>query len=172
MTPESVGPLARPVSVANLPAEGLTVTVEATAEERDALAKDFALEAIETLVGRFKLKGSPERVHVDGRVEAKIRQTCVVTLDPFDSTVTEDVEVDFTAGGAERIKGLQDGIILDAPQDRISGTHIDLGALTAEFLALGLDPYPRKPGVDFAPVAEDDAPESPFAKLKALKPDE
>ena len=27
--------------------------------------------------------------------------------------------------------------------------QIDLGALAAEFLALGLDPYPRKPGVAF-----------------------
>jgi uncharacterized metal-binding protein YceD (DUF177 family) len=111
-------------------------------------------------------------VHVEGRVEAKIRQTCVVTLDPFDSTVTEDVEVDFTSGAEERIKGLQEGVVIDAPLDRISGTHIDLGALTAEFLALGLDSYPRKPGVDFAPVTEDPAPESPFAKLKALKPNE
>ena len=33
--------------------------------------------------------------------------------------------------------------------------RIDLGQLAAEFLALGLDPYPRKPGVEFAPVVED-----------------
>ena len=38
----------------------------------------------------------------------------------------------------------------DAPDPIVDG-KIDLGALAAEFLALGLDPYPRKPGVAFAP---------------------
>lgn len=171
MTPESVGPLTRPVSVANLAPEGVAVTVEATAEERDALAKDFALEGIDALVGRFKLSGSPNRVHVAGRVEAKIRQTCVVSLDAFDSTVSEDVEVDFVLGEQARERGLDDQVSIEAPLDRISGTHVDVGALTAEFLALGLDPYPRKPGVAFADVTSEEAPESPFAKLKALKPD-
>lgn len=49
--------------------------------------------------------------------------------------------------------------------------RIDLGALTAEFLALGLDPYPRKPGVDFEPVAS--GPESgPFDALRRLRDEE
>jgi hypothetical protein len=171
MTPESVGPLTRPVSVANLPAEGLAFTVEATAEERAALARDFALEGIKTLTGRFTLTGSPERVHVVGRVEAQITQTCVVTLDAFGSTVSEEVDVDFLSGEPVRVRGMEDEAVIEAPLDRISGTHIDVGALTAEFLALGLDPYPRKPGADFSDLASEEAPESPFAKLKALKPD-
>ena len=36
--------------------------------------------------------------------------------------------------------------------DPLVGGRIDFGALTAEFLALGLDPYPRKPGIAFEPV--------------------
>ena len=40
---------------------------------------------------------------------------------------------------------------------------IDLGALTAEFFALGLDPYPRKPGVEFVAPPGEDASDSPFA---------
>jgi hypothetical protein len=35
--------------------------------------------------------------------------------------------------------------------DPIVDGKIDLGALAAEFMILGLDPYPRKPGVDFIP---------------------
>jgi hypothetical protein len=54
------------------------------------------------------------------------------------------------------------------PPDEIVNGHIDLGALTAEFLALGLDPYPRKPGVDFD-YKGDDKPDSPFAALAKLK---
>ena len=33
--------------------------------------------------------------------------------------------------------------------------RIDLGAIVAEHLALGLDPYPRTPGVDFPGHIED-----------------
>jgi uncharacterized metal-binding protein YceD (DUF177 family) len=60
----------------------------------------------------------------------------------------------------------------DDPPDPIIAGRIDLGALVTEFLALSLDPYPRKPGVEFedAPTAPDDRlEESPFAKLAALK---
>ena len=49
--------------------------------------------------------------------------------------------------------------------------QIDLGALTAEFLALGLDPYPRKPDADFQLRAIGDPADSPFAALGKLKRD-
>ena len=99
MTPESVGPLSRPVSVRHLPPEGLEVAVEATPEERAALAKDFKLEAIHALEGRFRLTGTAERVHVEGVVTARVGQICVVTLEPFDDVIEEEVEVDFAGDG-------------------------------------------------------------------------
>ena len=43
MTPETVGPLSRPVDVEEPAAAGQEVHVEATAEECAALAKDFGL---------------------------------------------------------------------------------------------------------------------------------
>ena len=47
---------------------------------------------------------------------------------------------------------------------------VNFGQLAVEFLALSLDPYPRKPGAVFE-GAGDAAPakESPFAALEALK---
>ena len=46
-------------------------------------------------------------------------------------------------------------------------------ALAAEFMALGLDPYPRKPGVAFAEIVDDEViEESPFAQLAGLKKDD
>jgi len=41
-----------------------------------------------------------------------------------------------------------------------------------EFIALGLDPFPRKPGVVFEYHDAQDEPEKPFAKLARLKSDE
>jgi hypothetical protein len=55
------------------------------------------------------------------------------------------------------------------PPDEIVNGQVDLGALTAEFLALGLDPYPRKPGVDFNFEDGSAKPDSPFAALGRLK---
>jgi hypothetical protein len=168
MTPESVGPLSRPIAVDNLPAQGVETTVEATAEECAVLAKDFKLPAIRRLVGRFKLTGSPERVRVTGRIEADITQVCVVTLDEFDSTLEEDVEVDFSAPDTLPLTAGESEHQREPPDEIVNGA-VDLGSLTAEFLALGLDPYPRKPGVDFAYEAPDDASDGPFAALGKLK---
>ena len=44
-------------------------------------------------------------------------------------------------------------------------------ALAAEFFALGLDPYPRKPGVAFEQPPEPESEATPFATLKDRKPD-
>ncbi len=40
----------------------------------------------------------------------------------------------------------------DDPEPLVGGT-IDLGALAIEFLIVGLDPYPRKPGAVFEAAA-------------------
>jgi hypothetical protein len=52
----------------------------------------------------------------------------------------------------------------DEPDPVIEG-KIDLGALTAEFFALGLDPYPHKPGAVFEHSAKSDPTDSPFSAL-------
>ena len=55
-------------------------------------------------------------------------------------------------------------------RSRCADGAVDLGAIATEFLLLGIDPYPRKPGAVFdAPVAEDDPSSHPFAALAALK---
>ena len=60
----------------------------------------------------------------------------------------------------------RDGYCRTGPQDL--GRHIVCAEVTAEFLALGLDPYPRKPEADFA-YTEDAGKENPFAALAGLK---
>lgn len=59
------------------------------------------------------------------------------------------------------------------PPDPITDGKIDLGTLASEFLTLGLDPYPRKPGVSFEPPGglgvDAAADESPFSILRKLK---
>lgn len=168
MTPETVGPLSRLVDVMNIPPRGQEVHVVASAEERDALAKDFGLPGIRALSGDFKLTSTAKGIHVAGLVKASITQVCVVTLDSFDSDIEEEVEVDFAEPSGMPAEPPTDINEYEPPDEIVNG-QIDLGALTAEFLALGLDPYPRKPGVDFSYRDPGDAKDSPFAALGKLK---
>ena len=56
----------------------------------------------------------------------------------------------------------------EPPEPLVDG-KVDLGALATEFLILGIDPYPRKAGAQFAPPKVEDAGEHPFAALESLK---
>lgn len=164
MTPGSVGPLSRPIAVDRVPAG--EIVVEALPEERAALARDLGLIALASFVGRFRLGGSGHRLTVAGSIRAEVTQTCGVTLEPFDAVVEEAVAVDFSNPDAFKGTDAEDA---ELPDPIVDG-RIDLGSLMAEFLALGLDPYPRRPGIAFEePAAPGD--DSPFAALKGLRRD-
>lgn len=102
--PDSVGPFSRPILVERTLKTGQPVTVEANEEERAALARDFGLPGITRLTGTFRLSGSLHRLQVTGTVEAAVTQTCSVTLEPFDGTVSEEVDVDFAAPTPSRAR--------------------------------------------------------------------
>ena len=165
-----------PVLVDEVPEQGLDVTLSADAPALAALAKADGLAAIAALDADFHVaRQGLSRFNVTGTVRAKITQICVLTLEPFDSDLVEDVDVDFAeasvaaqaAGEADTLLGAQ-AADRDPPDPVEDGT-IDLGALAAEFLALGLDPYPRKPGAEFAPISDPhDVAERPFDVLKKL----
>ena len=157
-----------------LPRDGLTQTFSAAAAERAALAERFGLVGIDELTADFTLKPTGRGVRVTGVVRARAIQTCVVSLEPFAAEVEEEVDVRFAPPPSEPSKGRSAEEILhfddeDEPDPIVEG-KIDLGALAAEFLALGLDPYPRKPGVEFeAPSEGEDLDDSPFAALSRVK---
>lgn len=176
MSPSSL-PLSRPVVVTTLPPGGKDVSVEADATERAALARMLGLVDVKALTGRFVLHPAGAAVNVTGTVSGRVTQTCIVSLDPFEAAVEEPVDLQFMPeGGIEAwIARHRPDPSLDLaydvdPPDAIVDGKVDLGAVTAEFLALGLDPYPRKPGIAFEPdpaAAEKDP--SPFAALARLK---
>lgn len=167
MIRDPIGPLSRPVNVERLPRDRAEVVVEATPQECAALAADFGIPAVRDLVGRFRLGGSLTRLQVTGTVDARVTQTCTVSLDPFEAPVHEAVDVVFTSADALAGTEAEDA---EVPDPIVNG-RIDLGALTAEFLALGLDPYPRKPGITFEEPAPEDGP-GPLAALRGLRPDD
>ncbi len=168
-----------PILVAEVPEGGTDVSIAADAETLRALASADNLPNIASLDAEFHIARRPgERFNVSGEMRAKVTQICVVSLEPFESEIIEPIDVDFAPpeeaaelaakwDAAHETAHLEPG---EDPPDPIIDGQIDLGALAAEFLALGLDPYPRKPGVTFEPPsAGESAPETPFSVLKKLK---
>ena len=161
MTPPE---LSRPVRVEHI-GEGMDVTVEANATERAALAVRLGIVSIDRLECRFDLR-RPEAgtVPATGTLRASVVQTCVVSLEPFETTVQEDFEVCFVPEGME-----SDELDLEAIDEiPYAGGTLDLGEATTEQLALALDPFPRKPGATL-PEDAGKLPEGPFAALQRLR---
>jgi uncharacterized metal-binding protein YceD (DUF177 family) len=171
-------PWSVPVPVAEIPETGLFQTIEARPDERKAMAELGGLPAIAAVKAELKLL--PVRggtVHVTGRVTGRVTQACVVSLDPVENDVDEDVDVVFAppsqirelAESMEEDDGESDDERPDPPEPIEDGT-IDIGKLVTDALFLGLDPYPRKPDAVFQDQVEAPNPdEHPFAALKALQ---
>lgn len=165
-----------PVTVDEIPEAGLHVELEAPEAVRAALAPVAGLRALPELKAAFDLSRRGRGVHVGGTVTARVGQTCVVTLEPIENRVEEEVDLLFSPdvpavpadieADAHSIGHTADEE--DAPEPLVGGT-VDLGAVATEFLMLGIDPYPRKEGAQFASPAAEDAGAHPFAALAALK---
>jgi Large ribosomal RNA subunit accumulation protein YceD len=172
-------PWSVPVTVVQIPDAGLHREIEADLAARESMAEVAGLR--EVLSASASLDVTPEsggRVHVTGRVRARIGQTCVVTLDPIESEIDEPIDLIFAP--PEQIPELSDLVdeaaesdveIPDPPEPIINGV-IDLGRLATDALFLAVDPYPRKPDAVFEPlIAAADPMDHPFAALKALQLD-
>jgi uncharacterized metal-binding protein YceD (DUF177 family) len=179
MKHNSESPVSLLANVARLPNKGLPVVIEADTGQRARLAQLHGLASVERyraelLVTSWKGNG----VKVSGNVEADIVQECIITLEPVESRISEEVSAlylpedsklgreGFHAGG--EILLAAEGP--DSPET-FTGDTIDVGALAEEFFELAIDPYPRKQGAGLGQVEDDaeDAPDSPFARLSALK---
>jgi uncharacterized metal-binding protein YceD (DUF177 family) len=169
-------PLSRLIRVDTLPRDGETRVIEASPAEREVLAAFLNVASIERLEATLTVKKAAKGgARVTGVVQGDLTQTCIVTLEPFPAAVEEEVDVRFAPGDGERERRRPaeepETISMDGEDepDPIVDGKIDLGALAAEFFALGLDPYPRKPGVAFEPpeaAAELSAETTPFAVLR------
>ncbi|NSX85194.1 DUF177 domain-containing protein [Agrobacterium tumefaciens] len=176
-------PFSYPVKVGHISANPVRIGLEASAEELKALAKFWNVVSVEYLkaelqVSRWKKDG----VKIKGEVHAAVTQSCVVTLEPISSKIDEPVEQIFVPEGSKlaRMVTNEEGEIVldpDGPDipDQFTGDSIDVGAVVAEFAALAIDPYPRKPDAEFPETAdrqpEEEKRPSPFAVLKDWKKD-
>jgi uncharacterized metal-binding protein YceD (DUF177 family) len=168
-------PWRAPVIVAQIPEIGLSWNLEADKPTRDAMAKIAGLREILSARAEFNVKPESDgRVHVAGRLVARIGQTCVVTLDPIENNIDETIDLIFAPPEQipDRADDADEGPDAADQMEPIENGIIDLGRLATDVLYLAIDPYPRKPGAVFEPRIEAANPEDhPFAALKTLKLD-
>ena len=141
-----------------------------------ALDLDLDIASIEQLSAVVAVRAvGTGRYRLSGRVEAQVTQLCVVTLEPVQSWIDEDLSAELWP--AEDIGPLAEGehsvLEGDVPEP-IEHGRIDVGRIVFEHLAAGIDPYPRKTDASFDPEAlgvgeQTSKPASPFAVLSKLK---
>jgi hypothetical protein len=181
-THDRAAALSRSLAVAEVPPEGLEIEIVASKAECAALAELNGISAILALSAHLRARRwRGEGLEITGELRARTRQSCVVTLEEFDSDIVEPVEMRFAAPkespkrrsrrAEPEPEPIEHDISGDDPPEPIVGGAVDLGAVVSEFLTLALDPYPRKPGVEFvepAPPSEKEDVVSPFARLRTI----
>jgi hypothetical protein len=153
--------------------------VTASDAERAALARRFALVELPALSAEVRLRRARagRYVEIEGVLQARVVQSCVITLDPVAAVLDEPFTLLLgPIGGAAQAPATSDLIIdLDEPEP-LDGDEIDIGELVGQQLSLALDPYPRTagaadPGESAAAegAAAGPAVERPFAALLARR---
>ena len=149
-----------------------TLEIEATAEERAALARRFGLQDVAELKAQVTVTPVAAGIDVAGHMTGRATQICVVTGEPVPAFVSQDFGVRFVAPEAAPEA---EEIELNAEECDImeyDGQAIDIGEAVAQTLDLALDPYPRSANAEArlreaGVLAEGEA--GPFGALAALK---
>lgn len=170
-----------PLRLDDVPETGRHIELTADAPMREAIAKFAGVNAVPALSATFDIvRRGKDGLRVTGEVRGRVGQTCVVTLEPMESEIVEPVDVVYAPPREEAVPdraaqahpGATGSPVFeeeeDPPEPLIDGIA-DLGALATEFLLLGINPYPRKPGATFEQPGANTPESGPFAALARLK---
>ncbi len=165
----------RPFALAALGDLEVVEEIEALPDERVALAKRFGLLAIDRLRATLRLTRPQGEtlIRVAGQLDAAVTQACVVTLNPVTHSSSGTFTLLFNAA-AQTVQGEREIAVNleEEPVEPLPPDGMDLGEITAEQLALTLNPYPRSEGAELEPTGwGSEASEEgrrPFADLGTL----
>lgn len=162
------------IRIASTPPGGLEQSIAPDEAERRDMARELDLRGLPQLEARLRVEPWHDGIEVSGKWQARVEQTCGVTLEPLDSDLSGEFVVRVVPDGsplapAEASLADMDPDAEDPPEVSETG-DVDLTRLVFEHLALEIDPFPRKPGAVFeAPPELEEL--SPFAVLKQLHKD-
>jgi hypothetical protein len=146
--------------------------LQADEAARAAITQALDLESLDELRADLDLSAWFDGVRIDGRWRASITQICGVSLEPFATGLEGEFVVHAVPAGSPHAPSLEREVVIDPladdPPDVLDGDLVGLGGYVVEHLALEIDPFPRRPGAEFAPP-ESPAERSPFSVLEGLK---
>lgn len=156
----------------------LSETRAATAEELTELARELDILSCEAMTASYAIKplGSG-RYNFSGTLDAEVTQACVVSLEPVPARLSEAFSIELapleTLEEEPVVVGDRE-VSSVADIEPIENGRIEVGAIVFGVLSAALEPYPRKPGVEFdwidPKLEADPGAASPFAALAKLKP--
>ncbi len=169
-------PFAHSYNLARLGHAGDEVCLAADPAQRAAIAKWAGILGVEKWDAWVKIKKlASNHFGLNFHLAADVIQSCVVSLEPVPGHLERDFSRELVFVPRHRPAETVSETVLDIAEEEgpeeIQSLHVDLAAPVLEEFTLALDPYPRRPGAEFAPQTEpSDGSGSPFAALKALKP--
>lgn len=146
--------------------------LEATAQERAALAERLGIVRIDRLEAVVLLAEEKGRLGVTGSFIADIVQSCAVSGEDLPVHLEEPINIRFVPAGDhdpdEEIELSEDA----CDEVEYTGNTVDLGEAVAESLALAFNPFLTGPNADAVRKQVgllDEESSGPFAALAALK---
>lgn len=159
MTTTGKTELSRPIGLEKIKTQGMHVDISASPQECQALARRFGLIAVKKLEARLELcrrdgAGGLEYT-VQGDFSADVVQSCAITLEPIETCVASGLAVRYMSPQAfeeiEEQQGQEFSLGLEEEDIEILPDGVlDLGELVAQYLAISLESYPRKQGIDLS----------------------
>lgn len=150
-----------PFQAENATSRGKTLHIQANPDQLKAIAKRLDVKEVKSVEAdlTLTLQNGGHILYINGNFKADVIQECVVTNEPLESFVQDDIEAWYAdhdkaipfARAQQKIKAIEEGDEVqmldekDDPESMVDG-QVDLGEMVIQFLSLAINPYPRKDG--------------------------
>jgi hypothetical protein len=172
----------RPFNLDKVGQLAYTYEMTATPDELTALAKRFGVVSVDNLRAYFEIRRTSTQgeFEVDAHVVGDVVQSCVVTLQGVPEHLDFGYKVKLVEGaegedhqGQEDFQGDLEWLAESAKAGDLEfyqNNEVDFGELSAQYLSLELNPYPRaEQPTSFAAFSSTEGRSDPFATLGELK---
>jgi uncharacterized metal-binding protein YceD (DUF177 family) len=157
----------RLVPLARIGREPLQQDIEASPQEREALARRFDLLSLDRLSAAVVLRRrGPSAILLEARFEAAFTQECIISLEPVAGSVSESFALRY--GPPEAASRELELTSEEDAFEPLDGEAIDIGEAVAQELSLALPTAPRLPDAVIEEAAGEKTDDGPFASLRRL----
>jgi len=147
--PVTEAEFSRPIEVTTPGKRGRHFKFQATDDELAALARRYAVVAVNSLAAGCDIVPVRKGVfRMDGRFNARVVQLCVVSLDPVEEKISAGFTLMLQRAVRQQDQQTTDIDFMPDEEDIefLNSDIFDAGEIIAQYLSLEINPYPRAPG--------------------------